>query len=74
MLFRSIYLAVMSYIGWPLYATEGRYLEYFGLIALTLLVIGGLVVLLRRREKMRKENRKQRQASQRRVLRDDNIH
>lgn len=50
------YLAVMSVIGWGNYRA-GRMtgLEYWGIIALTLLVIVGLHFSIKRRERLRRE-------------------
>lgn len=51
-----IYLAVMSVIGWKQYAigamTAG---EYFGIIALTLIIIVMLHFNLKKRERLRSE-------------------
>ncbi len=51
-----IYLAVMSYIGYPDYAT-GIYtpLYYFGIIGATLIVIFLLHLSLKRRERLKRE-------------------
>lgn len=51
-----IYLAVMSYIGYPAFAS-GEYspLYYFGIIGATLLVILLLHFSLKRRERLRRE-------------------
>ena len=37
-----IYLGIMAYIGWPNYIDEGRYWEYAGIIAGTLVAIFAL--------------------------------
>lgn len=68
-----IYLIVMAVIGWSHYSAEGRYWEYAGLIGATLVVIILLYFVLRRRDRMRQELRKQKEASMRRIFRDDNI-
>ena len=68
-----IYLGVMAYLGWPEFSAQGKYLEFTAVIIVTLAIITGIFFLLRRRDKMRRENQKQRQASQRRFFRDDNI-
>ncbi|MEG1586150.1 MAG: hypothetical protein RR346_04680 [Bacteroidales bacterium] len=68
-----IYLIVMAVIGWPNYAAEGNYWEYAGLLIATLIVIVLLYFVLRRRDRMRQELRKQKEASMRRIFRDDNI-
>ena len=51
-----VYLAVMSYIGYPAYAS-GDYspLYYFGVISATLIVILLLHLSLKRRERLRRE-------------------
>ncbi len=51
-----IYLAVMSYIGYPDYAA-GIYtpLYYFGIIGITLIVILLLHLSLKRRERLKRE-------------------
>ena len=51
-----VYLAVMSYIGYPAYA-DGRTsaLYYFGVIGVTLAVIVLLHFNLKRRERLRRE-------------------
>ena len=51
-----VYLAVMSYIGYPAYHSgEMSSLYYFGVIGATLLVIFLLHLNLRRRDRLRKE-------------------
>lgn len=47
-----VYLAVMSYIGFPEYQ-QGHYLYYFGVIGVTLVIIGLLHLFLKKREKQR---------------------
>lgn len=47
-----VYLAVMSYIGFPEYK-QGHYLYYFGVIGVTLVIIGLLHLFLKKREKQR---------------------
>lgn len=69
----TIYLIVMAVIGWPQYIEQGKYFEYVGIIAATLVVIVLLYFILRRRDRMRREMRKQQDASLRRSFRDDNI-
>ncbi len=49
-----IYLGVMAYIGRGELA-QGRYLYYFGIIALTLVCIVALHFTLRRRERNRRK-------------------
>ena len=49
-----IYLAGMSYIGFP-YFKAGKYLFYFGIIGSTLIIIVLLHYALKRKEKLRKE-------------------
>ncbi len=68
-----VYLLVMSYIGWPYYSQQDKYLEYFGIIGITLVVIVCLYFFLKRRDRFRKENRKRKDASMRRNFRDDKI-
>ena len=58
-----IYLIVMAFFGWEKFSNEGKYLEYFGIIGVTLIIIF----------KFREETRKRREASGRRFLRDDQI-
>ena len=51
-----IYLAVMSYIGYPAYRSgEMSALYYFGVIGATLVVIFLLQLNLRKRERLRRE-------------------
>lgn len=51
-----IYLAVMSYIGYPAYLSgEMSALYYFGVIGATLVVIFLLHLNLRKRERLRRE-------------------
>lgn len=47
-----VYLAVMSYIGFPEYQ-QGHYLYYFGVIGVTLAIIWLLHLFLKKREKQR---------------------
>ena len=65
-----VYLAVMSYIGYPAYA-DGRTsaLYYFGVIGVTLAVIVLLHFNLKRRERLRSE----READIRRNQNNNNI-
>ena len=58
-----IYLGIMAYIGWPNYIDEGRYWEYAGIIAGTLVAIFALRYVQGKKEKMRnfiKKNQKKR--------------
>ena len=48
-----IYLGIMAYIGWPNYIDEGRYWEYAGIIAGTLVAIFVLLYVQGKKEKMR---------------------
>lgn len=48
-----IYLGIMAYIGWPNYIDEGRYWEYAGIIAGTLIAIFALRYVQGKKEKMR---------------------
>ena len=48
-----IYLGIMAYIGWPNYIYEGRYWEYAGIIAGTLVAIFALRYVQGKKEKMR---------------------
>ncbi len=48
-----IYLDIMAYIGWPNYIDEGRYWEYAGIIAGTLVAIFALRYVQGKKEKMR---------------------
>ena len=48
-----IYLGIMAYIGWPNYIDEGRYWEYAGIIAGTLVAIFALRDVQGKKEKMR---------------------
>ena len=48
-----IYLGIMAYIGWPNYINEGRYWEYAGIIAGTLVAIFALRYVQGKKEKMR---------------------
>ena len=59
-----VYLVVMACIGYPEYAA-GRTsaLEYFGVIAITLVVLVLLYFSLRRRERYREEREKDMQSS-----------
>lgn len=50
-----VYLAVMSYIGFPEFQ-QGHYLYYFGVIGLTLVIIALLHFFLKKRE--RQQNNK----------------
>ncbi len=55
-LFLGVYLAVMAYIGYPGYCSgETSALKYYGIIAVTLLVIIILHFSLKRREKLKRE-------------------
>lgn len=56
-----VYLAVMSYIGFPEYQA-GHYLYYFGVIGITLLIIGILHIFLKKRERLHAERDRQRKA------------
>lgn len=56
-----VYLAVMSYIGFPEYQA-GHYLYYFGVIGITLLIIGILHIFLKKRERLHAERDHQRKA------------
>ncbi len=56
---RLVYLAVMSYIGFPEYKA-GHYLYYFGVIGFTLLIIGILHIFLKKRERLHAERERQR--------------
>ena len=47
-----IYLGIMAYIGWPNYIDEGRYWEYAGIIAGTLVAIFALRYVQGKKEKM----------------------
>ena len=47
-----VYLALMSYIGFPEYR-QGHYLYYFGVIGLTLVIIALLHLFLKKRERQR---------------------
>ncbi|MCM1519120.1 MAG: hypothetical protein NC117_10815 [Pseudoflavonifractor sp.] len=49
-----LYLAVMSYIGFPEFQ-KGNYLYYFGIIAATLCVIILLHFAMKKRERLRRE-------------------
>ena len=68
-----IYLCIMAYFGWPHYSENGDYLEQFGIIGLTLVIIICLYFFLRRRDRYRIEVRKRKDASMRRNFRDDKI-
>lgn len=68
-----IYLIVMTVFGWEKFAAEEKYLEYFGIIGITLIIIFVLRIVLKRKNKFREETRKRREASGRRFLRDDQI-
>lgn len=48
------YLGVMSYVGLPIFK-EGRYLYYFGILGVSLVVIILLHFSLKRKERLRKE-------------------
>lgn len=50
-----VYLGVMSYIGYPEYQ-QGHYLYYFGVIGVTLVIIGILHLFLKKRERQRQQN------------------
>ena len=52
---------------------EGKYLEYFGIIIITLIIIFALRWVLRKKEAMRVDRRKRQDASDRRNFRDDQI-
>ena len=67
-----IYLAVMAYLGLPMFY-EDKYLEYFGIIIITLIIIFALRWVLRKKEAMRIDRRKRQDASDRRNFRDDQI-
>lgn len=68
-----VYLGVMAFIGWPPEKTTSGYLQYFGTIGVTLIIIAVLFVFLRKREVLRQEKRKRADASDRRCYRDDHI-
>ena len=68
-----IYLIVMAVIGWPHYASTGRFLEFTAIIVATLVVIVVLFFLLRRRDRMRDRMKRQKVASYRRNIRNDDI-
>lgn len=65
-----IYLAVMAYFGRGM-LLSGNYWEYFGIIAVTLLIIIALRWALKRREMIRNERRQKQEASNRRTLHND---
>ncbi|HIZ26856.1 hypothetical protein [Barnesiella sp. An55] len=65
-----IYLAVMAYFGRGM-LLSGNYWEYFGIIAITLLIIIALRWALKRREMIRNERRQKQDASNRRTLHND---
>lgn len=48
------YLGVMAYVGLPIYR-EGRYLYYFGIVGVSLLVILLLHLSLKRKERLQRE-------------------
>ncbi|MBR1963709.1 MAG: hypothetical protein IKA19_03275 [Muribaculaceae bacterium] len=48
------YLGVMAYVGLPIYR-EGRYLYYFGIVGVSLLVIFLLHLSLKRKERLQRE-------------------
>ncbi|MBO5457237.1 MAG: hypothetical protein J6A20_12100 [Muribaculaceae bacterium] len=50
-----VYLGVMSYIGYPEFQ-QGHYLYYFGVIGVTLLIIGILHIFLKKRERIREQS------------------
>ena len=52
-----IYLGVMAYIGWPNYIGEGRYWEYAGIIAGTLVAIFALRYVQGKKEKLRNQRK-----------------
>lgn len=54
-----IYLGIMAYIGWPNYIDEGRYWEYAGIIAGTLVAIFALRYVQGKKEKMRNYYKKE---------------
>ncbi len=68
-----IYLIAMAIYGWEKFSTEGKYLEYFGIIVVTLIIIFVLRIVLKRKNRFREETRKRKDASGRRFLRDDQI-
>lgn len=52
-----VYLAVMAVMGWPAYRTgQTPALQYFGVIVLTVAIIGLLHLNLKKREKRREAN------------------
>lgn len=53
-----LYLAAMSYIGFPEYQ-KGNYLYYFGIIGATLIVIFLLHLSLKRKERLKKKREKE---------------
>lgn len=54
-----IYLAVMSYIGFPEFRA-GHYLYYFGVIGVTLVIIAILHFFLKKRERLHDEREQHR--------------
>ena len=55
-----LYLAAMSYIGFPEYQ-KGNYLYYFGIIGATLIVIFLLHLSLKRKERLQKKREEERE-------------
>ena len=52
-----IYLIIMSIIGWPGKQADPDYVQYFGVIAVTVLVIGLLRFLQNKRLKIRSKKK-----------------
>ena len=65
-LFLLIYLAAMAFIGRHNIA-EGNYLEYFGIITVSLVCIAGLHFTLRTQEKIRARKQRELEESERKA-------
>ena len=52
-----IYLIVMAVFGWEKLSAEKKYLEYFGIIGITLIIIFLLRIVLKRKIKFREQTR-----------------
>lgn len=59
-----VYLVVMAYIGRPANQETPDYVEYYGVIGLTLVIIGLLRYVQIRRFKMRQKNKEEQSGKQ----------
>lgn len=61
-----VYLGIIAYMAFPEYQKNQNHFEYFGTIAVTLIIIAILFVFLRKREKNSLSSQRRKDASFRR--------